>query len=85
MGGHEAPRQRATAEQIRAIIGEVDDQVVSEIVQIGPSDAEVLLARSWRAMSPAQRVPGEFELHGRAARVLEVLDRIDLPAEPDRG
>ncbi len=85
MSSHADSQSPATAAQVRAILGEVQDQVVAEIVRIGASHAEVLRASRWRDMPAPRRVPGEFELHGRAAQVLELLEQLAPPPESERG
>ncbi|MDE2120055.1 MAG: hypothetical protein KGJ64_05135 [Betaproteobacteria bacterium] len=82
MSSQAASQAPATAAQIRAILGEVDDRAVVEILELGASHADVLQASRWRDMPAVQRTPGEFELHGRAARVLELIEQLD-PPEPD--
>lgn len=75
----------ATASAIRAIVGPLDDRAVLEILALGASEAEVLQACAWRDAQASRAVPGEFELHGAAARVFEVLEGQELPPEADRA
>ena len=79
------PQGPATASAIRAIVGPLDDRAVLEILALGASEAEVLQACAWRDARASRAVPGEYELHGAAARVFEVLEREELPPEADRA
>ncbi len=79
------PQGPATASAIRAIVGPLDDRAVLEILAVGASEAEVLQACAWRDARASRAVPGEYELHGAAARVFEVLEREELPPEADRA
>lgn len=74
----------ATAAQIRAALGEVDDHAIVEILELGASHADLLQASRWRDIPAPQRRPGEFELHGKAAQLLELLDQLE-PPEPERS
>lgn len=76
-------QQPATAAQVRAILGDVEDRAVVEIVELGASHADVLQASRWRDMPAAQRAPGEFELHGKAARVLDILEQLEPGPDAD--
>ncbi len=77
------PQAEATAAQIRGILGEIDDAAISEILRLRPSPAQVLQARTWLERPAAERIPGEFELHGIAARVFDVLDQVERSSAPD--
>ena len=76
-----AGSRAATATEIREIVGPIDDEVVVKILDIGPTAAEVLEAYTWLGSDELRRNRQEHELHGRSARVLEILD--DVFAEPD--
>jgi len=78
-----APRKTAdtpaSASEIREIVGPLEDGVVAKLLDVGPTGEEVLEAYTWlRADNRLEHRPG-FELHGRAARVLAILEQI----EPD--
>lgn len=68
----------ATASEIRAIVGTVDDDVIAKIVGVGATGAEVLDAYTWFNNDQRLQRRIEHELHGRAARVFEILEE-DLP------
>ncbi|WER50369.1 hypothetical protein CupriaWKF_32820 [Cupriavidus sp. WKF15] len=75
-----APRA-ATASEIRDIIGLLEDEVVERILDEAPTSAEVLEAYTWfRSEHRLQRRHG-FELQGKAARVLEILESEEPSSE----
>ncbi|MBP0632851.1 MULTISPECIES: hypothetical protein [unclassified Cupriavidus] len=79
MDTHNAAPQAATASEIRDIVGPVEDQVVEMILDEGPTRAEVLEAFTWlRSDQQLRHRPG-FELEGKSARILEILES----EEPD--
>ncbi|OIQ81976.1 hypothetical protein GALL_362510 [mine drainage metagenome] len=72
----------ATASEIREIVGLLEDEVVVKILDIGATASEVLDAYTWFRSDERRERQAEHELHGRAARVLELLDE-EYP-DPDR-
>ena len=71
----------ATPDEIRKIVGDVDDDVVSNIMRIGATESEVLEAFLWTASDEelgdeVARLP-----HGAVGAVVEIL-RSQEP-EPD--
>ncbi|WP_114814738.1 hypothetical protein [Paraburkholderia kururiensis] len=76
---HPAP---ATASEIRDIVGRVEDDVVAQILEIGPTGAEVLDACTWLRSDERRQQRLDHELHGRAARVLAILEAA-LPDSED--
>ncbi|WER50624.1 hypothetical protein CupriaWKF_30070 [Cupriavidus sp. WKF15] len=81
MDMHNAALRAATASEIRDVIGPMEDEVVDRILSEAPTTAEVLEAFTWlRSDQRLQHRPG-FELQGKAARVLEILES----EEPDWG
>lgn len=83
----EHKRQAATADDVREIVGPLDDQVVARIVATGASAAEVLEAHTWMN---ADDYLGELEKHKspKVQQVIEILEA-ELPepeeARPGRG
>ncbi|OIQ76726.1 hypothetical protein GALL_415910 [mine drainage metagenome] len=73
----------ATASEIREIVGPLEDEVVVKILDIGATASEVLDAYTWFRSDERRERLLEHELHGRTARVFEVLEE-DYP-EPDRS
>lgn len=65
--------QAATASDIRQIVGEVEDEVIAQIVDIGATSAEVLDAYTRYRSDQLQERRLDYELHGKAARVFEIL------------
>jgi hypothetical protein len=78
---HKTATTVATASEIRAIVGPLEDGVVAKLLDIGPSSEEVLAAYTWlRADNRLEHRP-EFELHGKSAQALAILEQ----EEPDPG
>ncbi|MDQ7980681.1 hypothetical protein QYH69_25925 [Paraburkholderia sp. SARCC-3016] len=67
--------QPATANDIRAIIGPFEDDVVVKILDVHPTAAEVLNAFTWLRSDEHLQRRLAHELHGRAAQVFEILDQ----------
>lgn len=74
----------ATASEIRDIVGRVEDDIVAQILDIGPTSAEVLDACTWLRSDERRQQRLDHELHGRAARVLAILE-VALPDIEDGG
>ena len=75
------PRQSATAEEIRHMIGDVDDAVIYNIERIGATAAEVLQALQWfRGAGGLEDEAGHVP-HGRVKAVFEIL-QAEEPEEP---
>lgn len=74
METHKAAPRAATASEIRDIVGPVEDQVVERILDEAPTNAEVLEAFTWLRTDPRLRHRPGFELEGKAARILEILE-----------
>ncbi|OMG71430.1 hypothetical protein [Burkholderia ubonensis] len=72
---HHSAGSTATASEIRAIVGPMEDEVIAQILDIGPTSTEVLDAYTWLRADDRQQIKLERELHGRAARVLEILEQ----------
>jgi hypothetical protein len=71
----------ATAEEIRRLVGDVDDVVVSSIMQTEASEAEVLQAVQWfRGGGGLEDEPGH-EPHGPVLAVYTIL-QAEEPLEP---
>jgi hypothetical protein len=72
----------ATAEEVRSIVGPVDETVLARIVETGATPAEVLEAFTWTAADDRlgeelQRLPT-----GRVAQVYEILTEDDDEESP---
>ncbi|XUW90490.1 hypothetical protein OH764_26350 [Burkholderia sp. M6-3] len=67
--------QPATANEIRQIIGPFEDDVVIKILDVQPTATDVLSAFTWLRSDEFLQRRLEHELHGRAARVFEILER----------
>jgi hypothetical protein len=66
-------KQPATAAQIRRMVGDVDDAVVSSIERTGASAAEVLQAVQWLRGGGGLEDEAGHEPHGAAKAVYEIL------------
>ena len=75
---------RLTREEVRALIGRSDDRVVTEILNIGASRAELAKARGWLENDEAMLNAGRPIPSGRVARLVEMLQAADedLPGVP---
>jgi hypothetical protein len=70
-----APGAGASATDVRAIFGELDDETIDAILATGASHAELIEAEAWLGSSDAM---GELEkpMPTRVARVLAILDAV---------
>ena len=66
-------KQPATAAQIRRMVGDVDDAVVSSIERTGASAAEVLQAVQWFRGGGGLEDEAGHEPHGAVKAVYEIL------------
>ena len=72
----------ATAAEIRRLIGDYDDAVVSLIMETRASAADVLRAVQWfRGSTPLEDEAGQ-EPHGAVRAVYEILKEEEPPEEP---
>lgn len=71
----------ATASEIVAICGHLDDAVVAEIVATGATAAEVLEAFTWYSADDQIGTELQRSRHGAVGEVYEILTREDL--DPD--
>lgn len=69
-----AGQKAATASEIREIVGPLGDEVVAQILDIGATSAEVLDAYTRLRSDERLQHRIEHEMHGRTARVFEILD-----------
>ena len=75
-------KRPATAEEIRGMVGDVADAVVSSIERTEASAAEVLQAVQWfRGGGGLEDEPGH-EPHGAVRAVYEILQAEEPPEEP---
>jgi hypothetical protein len=82
MSNADPPVRPATAGEIRAVVGALDDSVVAGILALGATREEVLEAWTWFGSDDylhreLHRAPG-----GRTAAIVDLLEA-ELP-EPDR-
>lgn len=63
----------ATASDIRHIVGELEDEVIARIVDVGATSAEVLDAYTRYRSDQLLERRLDYELHGKAARIYEIL------------
>jgi hypothetical protein len=75
---------RLTRDEVMALTGRSDDRVVTDILTMGASRAELAEARAWLENDEAMLNAGRPIPAGRVARLLEMLqaDDEDLPAIP---
>jgi len=71
----------ASAEEIRRIVGDVDDRVIRAIMETGATAAQVLEAALWFRGGGPEDEAGH-EPHGVVKAVYDILDA-EEPAEPD--
>ncbi len=72
----------ATAEEIRHMVGDVDDTVVSSIMQTQASAAQVLQAVQWFRGGGGLEDEAGHEPHGAVRAVYEILQAEEPPEEP---
>ncbi len=70
----EKPNAPATANEIRAIVGPCDDEIVAGVVATGATREEVLEALAWLASDDYLHRKLHHSLSGRAAAVFDVLE-----------
>ena len=63
----------ATASEIRAIVGDVQDATVASILQTGATEAEVLEAFTWISADDALGNEVDHGRRGVAGQVFEIL------------
>ena len=66
-------KQTATSAEIRHMVGDVDDAVVSSIMQTGASPAEVLQAVQWFRGGGGLEDEAGHEPHGAVKTVYDIL------------
>ena len=83
MDATSSPQGRAaTASEIREIVGPLEDEVVAQIVDVGATGAEVLDAYTRYRSDQLQERRLDYELHGKAARVFDILQAEEPDDEP---
>jgi len=75
---------RLTRDEVRALIGRSDDGVLTDILTLGASRAELAEARLWLENDEAMLNEGRAIPSGRVGRLIEILqlcddDRPDVP------
>jgi hypothetical protein len=76
-------RTAATADEIRKIAGDVDDDVVSNIMSSGATESEVLEAFLWTTSDEELGNEVERLPHGAVGAVVEIL-RAQVPEADQR-
>jgi len=72
----------ANAQDIREILGPVDDTLIAAILAVGATREEVLAAHTWFNSDDYMHRQLHHALRGAAARVFDILEA-EMP-EPDR-
>jgi hypothetical protein len=75
---------RLTRDEVMALTGRSDDRVVTDILTLGASRAELAEARAWLENDEAMLNAGRPIPAGRVARLVEMLqaDDEDMPVIP---
>jgi hypothetical protein len=75
---------RLTRDEVMALTGRSDDRVVTDILTMGASQAELAEARAWLENDEAMLNAGRPIPTGRVARLVEMLqtDDEDMPIVP---
>jgi hypothetical protein len=75
---------KLTREEVIALIGRSDDEVLTDILKTGASRSELAEARAWIENDEAMMTAGRPIPSGRVARLVEILqaDDEDLPEVP---
>lgn len=75
---------RLTAEDVREVVGRINDESLSAILATGATQAQVVEAFTW--LSDDEHLGGELErpLTGIVAQVYEILKADDLSIEEER-
>ena len=66
-----------TRKEITAALGDIDDCVVTEIINTGATADELAEARAWLANSEPLINSGKPLASGRVGRLVEILDSIE--------
>jgi len=75
---------KLTRDEVRALIGRSDDWMLTEILNMGASQADLAEARAWLENDEAMLNEGRPIPSGRVARLVEMLQTHDedLPEAP---
>ncbi len=71
----------ASREDVRAVLGPVDDVVVAQIVATGATREELTEAQAWYECDEALVNAGRPLPKGRVAKVLNILETLELAPE----
>jgi len=66
-----------TRKEITAALGDIDDFIVTEIINTGATADELAEARAWLANSEPLINTGKPLASGRVGRLVEILDSIE--------
>jgi|APPan5920702752_1055751.scaffolds.fasta_scaffold204661_2 hypothetical protein len=72
--------KQVTSEEVREIVGSLEDDIISAIIATGATAAEVAEAQAWLAMDDA--LAKELQ-HGNSGRVAAVYDLLVGPMEAE--
>lgn len=74
------PEKAATAGEIRAIVGPLEDSVIAAITAVGATREEILEAQTWLASDDCLHRALHHSLSGRAAAIFDILEA-ELPEQ----
>ena len=85
-GQAKARPQVATADEVRAIVGDISDAALTSVLASGATAAEVLEAHTWLSADDVMGRTLGRPLHGAVAVVCDILEaELEPPDEsPDR-
>jgi hypothetical protein len=66
-----------TREQVRTALGDLDDDVVAEIVSVGATGDELAEAQAWLANNEPLMNSGRPLAGGRVGRLIDILETIE--------
>lgn len=66
-----------TREEIVAVLGSVDDQLITEILAVGASPEELTTAKAWLTNNEAPMNAGAPLATGRVAKLIELIEADD--------
>ena len=71
-----------TSDDVRAVLGPVEDELVAEIIATGASRDELMEAHAWLTNDEAPMNTGRPLASGRVGRLIDILDAAE-EASPD--
>lgn len=70
-----------TGDDVRAVLGPVEDRLVVEILETGATRDELTLACAWASNDEAPMNEGRPLGSGRVARLIEIIDAAEAGAD----